>query len=337
MIGRFLLGLLALLLPLEALAGRDLDRMRGRQFLMCGINVAVPGYAMLGSDGIWRGLEPDLCRAIAVAVFGDPTAIRYVPLSSEERFAALQGGRIDVLVRQSSYSLRRDSVQQTRLVTPTHLDGHSFMVATPKLGEGLAGMAGGRICVARGSSNAVTTQEVFDAAGLSFTPVALSRPADLTDALIAGRCDAIGHDASTLAALRVLLPQPEAFSILPQYFSKEVMGPMIRPGDPDLFDIVRWVIMALMEAEELGITSENAEALRRGSTSPAVRRLLGEDGDAGKLLRIAPNWAYQVIRAVGNYGEIFDRNLGADSPLKLDRGVNKLWTQGGLVYALPLR
>jgi general L-amino acid transport system substrate-binding protein len=335
-LARVLLLLLPLLLPGPAAAGQDLERIRSKQYLSCGVAVAVPGFGMVGPDGIWRGFDIDFCRAIATALFGDPTKIRFVPLLNEERWSALRSQRIDVLLRQTSFSAGRDSALGLRLVTPNYHDGHTFLVPTGA-GDDLQALAGRRICLVEGSSNVVITRDVLQTAGISYTEVALPRLADMAVALEDGRCDAAGYEGGALAVLRGMLARPEAFAILPGRYSREATGPVIRAGDDEWFDVNRWVIMALIEAEELGVTSENVEVMRRSSAAPAVRKLLGDDGEIGKALGLPGRWAYTMIRTTGNWQEIFARNLGDRSPLKLERGANRLWRDGGLLYAWPLR
>jgi general L-amino acid transport system substrate-binding protein len=328
--------LLSLLLPGLAAAGQDLERIRSKQYLSCGVAIAVPGFGMIGPDGMWRGFDVDFCRAIATALFGDPTKVRFVPLLNEERWPALRSQQIDILLRQTSFSLGRDTALGLRLVMPNYYDGHTFLLPAGA-GTDLAALAGRRICLARGSSNVAINQEILRAAGIAFTEVVERRLADMATALNNGQCDAAGYEGSALAALRSMLERPEAFVVMPGRYSKEPAGPVIRAGDEELFDLIRWVLMALIEAEELGITAENVEAMRRTSAAPAVRRLLGVEGEAGKALRVSPLWAYTTIRTLGNWKEIFARNLGEGSPLKLERGANRLWRDGGLLLAWPVR
>ncbi len=328
--------LLSLLLPGVASAGQDLERIRSKQYLSCGVAIAVPGFGMIGPDGIWRGFDVDFCRAMATALFGDPTKVRFVPLLNDERWPALLSQQIDVLLRQTSFSVGRDTALGLRLVIPNYHDGHTFLLPAGA-GTDLPALAGRRICLALGSSNVAITQELLQAAGISFHEVMVRRLADMATALNNGQCDAAGYEGAAVAVLRSMLERPEAFAIMPGRYSKEPAGPVIRAGDEELFDLIRWVVMALIEAEELGITAENVEVMRRTSASPAVRRLLGREGEAGKELRVSPLWAYTTIRLLGNWQEIFARNLGEGSPLQLERGINRLWRDGGLLLAWPVR
>jgi len=337
----FVLALLLVLSPLQgggaARAGQMLDNIRARSSITCGVNPGLLGFARRGPDGAWHGLEADFCRAVAAAVIGDADRVRFVPLSAEQRFAALQHGEVDILVRNTSFTLLRDVDMGLRAVAPLFYDGHSFMVRSDSGITSSRGLDGQAICFIPGTTSEQITREVLRGNGVFFTPVPVSGLEEAVAAFDAGRCQAGAADATQLAVLRNALPNPASFSILPQRYSKEVLGPMLRRGDEHLFQVVRWAVMALIEAEELGITQANAEAMRRDSKVPAVRRLLGVQGEVGKDLGLSPDWAFRMIRAVGNYGEMFDRNLGAGSPLKLERGLNRQWTEGGLMYAWPLR
>ena len=317
-----------------AAAGPTIDRIKSRGILVCGVGLMRPGFADLDARGVWRGLDVDFCRAIAAAVLNDPALVRFEPLPVSRRFDALHDGQVDVLMSNSTLTLGRDARDGLRAVIPNFYDGHGFMLRAEIAGKGLNGMAGQPICLAPGSTNEAVAQEVLSARGIAFTAVSVGHPAD---ALLKGRCQAVGSDISALISMRATLPQPEAFVILPQAFSKEPLGPYIRDDDEEWLDLIRWSVMALIDAEELGLTQANAESQRRLSRLPQVRRLLGEEGELGKALRVDPRWAYLMLRTVGNYGEIFERNFGVNSPFKLERGLNSLWTKGGLMYAWPFR
>jgi general L-amino acid transport system substrate-binding protein len=331
-----LLGLCALF-GAPAQAGQVLDNIKARNSITCGVNLALPGFAQRGPDGVWHGLYADFCRAVAAAVIGDADRVRFVPLTSEQRFVALQHGEVDMLARNTSFTLLRDVELGLRAVAPLFYDGHSFLVRSDSGITSSRGLDGQAICFIPGTTSEQITREVLRGNGVFFTPVPVDGLEEAVAAFTAGRCQVGAADASFLAVLRKQLPNPDRFKIFPQRYSKEVVGPMVRRGDEHLFQVVRWVVMALIEAEELGITQANAEAMRRDSKVPAVRRLLGVQGENGKDLGLSPDWAFRIIRAVGNYGEMFDRNIGAGSPLKLDRGLNRQWNQGGLMYAWPLR
>ena len=320
-----------------AQAGQTLDGVKARGVLACGVNVGVAGFSLPDSQGTWRGMDADLCRGIAAAVLGDPTKVRFVPLTAVQRFTALQSGEIDVLIRQTTLSMTRDTTLGLRLVIANLYDGHGFMVRRDANITDPKGMDGMTICLSPGTTNELVTADWFRSNNVRFTPLLQERMQDNADALQAGRCDAIGTDATQLAALRSQFRTPNDFVILPQRFSKEPYGPVVRRDDQEWFDVVRWTVSALITAEELGVTSQNAEELRRTTQNPDIRRLLGADPLLGNALKLDPAWAYNAIRAIGNYGELFDRTIGPNTPIGLERGMNRLWTNGGLMYAWPMR
>jgi general L-amino acid transport system substrate-binding protein len=320
-----------------AQAGATLDGVKQRGVLNCGVNVGIAGFSLPDSQGTWRGMDADLCRAVAAAVLGDPGKVRFVPLTAVQRFTALQSGEIDVLIRQTTLTMTRDTNLGMRMVGVNLYDGHGFMVRRDANIRDLRGMDGMTICLSPGTTNELVTADAFRAAGIRFTPVLQERMQDNAQALQAGRCDAIGTDATQLAALRSQFSRPNDYVILDQRFSKEPYGPVVRRDDQEWFDVVRWVLFGVIEAEELGVTSQNAEQLRGSSENPSVRRLLGAVPDLGQAVKLQPSWMYDAIRAVGNYGEIYERNLGPNTSIGLPRGVNDLWTRGGLMYAWPMR
>jgi general L-amino acid transport system substrate-binding protein len=320
-----------------AQAGQTLDAVKARGTLNCGVNVGVAGFSLPDSQGVWRGMDADLCRAVAAALFGDPAKVRFVPLTAVQRFTALQSGEIDVLIRQTTLTMTRDTTLGLRMTTVNLYDGHGFMVRKDANVADLKGMDGMTVCLSPGTTNELVTADTFRAAGLRFTPLLQERMQDNATALQAGRCDAIGTDATQLAALRSQFQKPDDFVILPQRFSKEPYGPVVRRDDQEWFDVMRWIVSALIQAEELGVTGQNAEQLRRTSPNPEIRRLLGTDPVLGNALKLDPAWAYNAIRAVGNYGELFERTIGPKTPIGLERGLNRLWSEGGLMYAWPMR
>jgi general L-amino acid transport system substrate-binding protein len=263
--------------------------------------------------------------------------VRFVPLTAVQRFTALQSGEIDVLIRQTTLTMTRDTTLGLRMVIANLYDGHGFMVRKDANISDPKGMDGMTICLSPGTTNELVTADWFRANNLRFTPLLQERMQDNATSLQNGRCDAIGTDATQLAALRSQFTQPADFVILPQRFSKEPYGPVVRRDDQEWFDVVRWTVSALIQAEELGVTSQNAEQLRQTSPNPDIRRLLGSDPLLGNALKLDPAWAYNAIRAIGNFGELFDRNIGPNTPIGLDRGLNRLWTDGGLMYAWPMR
>jgi len=320
-----------------ARAGATLDAVRSRGMLTCGVNTGVAGFSQPDSQGIWRGLDADLCRAFAAAVLGDATKVRFVPLSGQQRFPALQAGEIDVLVRQTTATMSRDTTLGLRAVGINFYDGQGFMVRKDAGISRAAELDGATVCVQQGSTTEGNLADWYRAMNIQVTPVLFERIDQVATAFSSGRCDALTTDASQIAAVRASFPNPGDFVVLPDRISKEPLGPMVRRDDQEWFDVIRWTLNALIEAEELGITAANAEARRAGDTAPAVRRLLGTDPMLGQGLKLSASWAYDAIRAVGNYGELFERNLGQGTPLGMERGPNALWTAGGLMYAWPLR
>jgi general L-amino acid transport system substrate-binding protein len=344
MLGR---GLAAMLAVLGATIGGaaaqsttpspTLDAVRARGVLNCGIHTGVAGFALPDSRGEWQGLDVDLCRGLAAAIFNDPSKVRFIPLTSSTRFTALGSGEIDVLYRTSTQTMLRDTTLGLRHATTYFYDGHGFMVRASLGVQRVRDMADATICLIQGTTNEQVTADYFRSVNVRFQPVVFERTDQAVAALQAGRCDSFGTDASQLAGVRSAMPNPREWVILPERFSKEPYGPYVRRGDDNWFDIVRWYTNALIEAEEQGITRANAEEIRRTSTNPNTRRLLGVTPELGQSLKLDPLWAYNAIRAVGNYGEIYERHMGEATAVALPRGPNNLHTNGGLLYALPMR
>jgi general L-amino acid transport system substrate-binding protein len=320
-----------------AVAGPTLDAVRARGTLVCGIHTGVAGFALPDSRGVWQGMDADLCRGLAVAIFNDASKVRFVGLSSSTRFTALGSGEIDVLFRTSTQTMLRDTTLGLRHAVTYFYDGHGFMVRNTLGVSRVAELNGATICLIQGTTNEQVTADYFRSINVPFRPVVFERTDQASEALQAGRCDAFGTDASQLAGVRSSMPRPADWTILSERFSKEPYGAYLRRGDEEWFDLVRWYTYAVIEAEEQGITRANAEEQRRASVNPNTRRLLGVTPELGQSLKIDPAWAYNVVRAIGNYGELYDRHFGPQTPVNLPRGPNNLWTNGGLVYALPLR
>ena len=328
----------ALLLGGVTAHAATLDNVRQKGFVSCGVNVGLGGFSMPDSKGIWRGLDVDACRAVAASVFGDAEKVRYVPTTGTSRFAALQSGEIDVLSRNTTFTLLRDATIGLRMVMVNFYDGQGFLVRKDAKLSHLEDLAGGTICMLQGSTHELNLADWMKQHNTEFHIVLLDTTDVLIKALMAGRCDAASSDSSNLASIRGAgLPNPDDFVILPDRISKEPLGPMVRRGDDQWLDVVHWSMMAMLEAEELGITSANAEQMLNESPNPTVQRLLGKSGDFGKLMGLDNAWALHVIRQVGNYGESYERNVGMGSGLKLERGPNASWTKGGLMYAIPFR
>lgn len=324
-------------LALPARAGATLDAIKARGQLVCGIHTGIAGFATPDAQGVWRGLDVDLCRGLAVALFNDASKVRFSPLSSSTRFTALGSGEVDVLFRTSTHTMMRDVTLGLRAITPYFYDGHGFMV---RAGGGVAkaaDMAGATICLVSGTTNELVTADYFRTHNLPFTPLLFERTDQAAAALQSGRCDSFGTDASQLAATRASMTNPAQWTILGERFSKEPYGPYVRRGDDEWFDVVRWYVNALMEAEERGVTAANADQVKRETTNPDTRRLLGTSPELGQALKLDPAWVVNVVKAVGNYGEIYERHMGLNTPIGLARGPNELWTKGGLLYPLPMR
>jgi len=337
-------GLLAAAMAVSALvsaapasAGPVMDAIRARGVLNCGINTGVAGFALPDSRGEWQGLDVDLCRGLAVAIFNDASKLRFIPLSASTRFTALGAGEVDVLFRGSTQTMLRDTTLGLRHVTTYFFDGHGFMVRNSLGVSRVREMNGATICLIQGTTNEQVTADYFRSVNVPFRPVVFERTDQAAAALQAGRCDSFGTDASQLAAVRSTMQNPRDWTVLPERFSKEPYGAYVRRGDDDWYDVVRWFTTSIIEAEEQGITRANAEEQRRTSTNPNTRRLLGVTPELGQSLRLDPAWAYNVIRAIGNYGELYERTMGESTPVALPRGPNNLWTNGGLMYALPMR
>ena len=314
-----------------------LDAIRARGALACGINPGVAGFSLPDTRGVWQGFDTEMCRGLAVVIFNDPTKVRFMPLSSSTRFTALGSGEVDVLFRTSTQTMLRDTTLGLRHVTTYFFDGHGFMVRANSGVTQAREMRGATICLLQGTTNEQVTADYFRSINVPFTPVLYERTDQASAALQAGRCDAFGTDASQLAGVRSSMPRPADWTILDERFSKEPYGAYLRRGDDEWYDLVRWYTYAVIEAEEQGVTRANVEERRRTSVNPNTRRLLGVTPELGQSLKLDPAWAFNVVRTLGNYGEIYDRHFGPATPVNLPRGPNRLWTEGGLVYALPLR
>lgn len=320
-----------------AQAGATFDAVRARGQVACGVNQGVAGFSAPDSRGEWRGLDADFCRALAAALFGDPTKVRFVATSSQNRFTLLQSGEIDVLSRNATQTLQRDTALGLNMAGVNFYDGQGFLVRKSLNITSARQLDGATVCSQPGTTSELNVADYFRANTMRLNIVLIERPDEFVAAYRAGRCDAMTQDASQLASYRATaLPDPDNHVLLPERISKEPLGPMVRHGDDQWFDVVKWVLAGLIEAEEQGITQANVEARLR-DTNPGVQRMLGVTPGFGRALGLEERWLFNAIRAVGNYGESFDRHLGAGSRIGLPRGLNDLWTRGGLMYALPLR
>ena len=312
-------------------------KRRGR--LNCGVHEGLVGFAYTDNRGEWRGFDADFCRALAAAVLGNANAVRFVPLTSSQRFEGLRSGRVDVLWRSTSWTLAREAREGVRFAGVNYYDGQGFLVRRSLDLATAAELNGARVCVQRASTSELNVADWFRARGLEYTPVVGANEEAARAAYAREDCDALSADISALAAVRTTLSNPEQHTVLPDVISKEPLGPAVKRGDEAWTSIVRWTLNALILAEELGVTRDNAGQMAEDSRSPAVRRLLGVEGEVGPMLGLRKDWAKAAIEAEGNYGEIFARNVGTDSALDLARGLNAQWNArpAGLIYALPIR
>jgi general L-amino acid transport system substrate-binding protein len=317
----------------EGSGSPTLDAVRARGQLVCGVAGNIPGFSLPDSQGVMRGLDADGCRAIAAATLGDASKVRFVPLTTTNRFTALQSGEVDVLVRDTTWTLGREAGLGLLFGAVNYYDGTAFMVKASAGVKSAKELDGATICVQPGTSTELAIADYFRQNNIKFTPVTIQDLQEIRNAFTSGRCDAYSTDGSQLAAYRSTLGKPDDYVILPEVISKEPLGPMVRKGDDKWFDLVRWTSFAQINAEELGVTSQNVDQMRT-STNPDIRRLLGTEGDLGRQLGVDPGFATTVIKQVGNYGEMFQRDVAA---LGLKRGLNELWTKGGLQYAPPMR
>lgn len=325
----------ALALPaLAAQAGPTLDAIKSKGVLRCGVNTGLLGFSAPDSQGKWTGIDADFCRAVAVAILGDPNKVQYVPTNAQNRFTALQSGEVDMLSRNTTWTSSRDSTLGSVFAGVLFYDGQGFMVKKSSGITKASQLNGATVCVQPGTTTELNLTDYFRVKKMSFKPVVIAELNQIEQAFFAGRCDVYTTDRSGLAATRLKAPKPDDYVVLPEAISKEPLGPMIRRGDWEYFTIVRWVLNGILEAEEYGVNSGNVDKLKAESKDPPIMRLVGTSGDVGKGLGLDNDWLVKVVKAVGNYGEMYERNIG---PLGLARGANALWTNDGLMYAAPIR
>ena len=318
-------------------AGATLDAVKKKGFVQCGVSDGLPGFSYVDAQGRYLGIDVDVCRAVAAAVFGDASKVKYSPLTAKERFTALQSGEVDVLSRNTTWTSSRDSAMGLNFTGVTYYDGQGFLV-NKSLGVASAKeLDGATVCVQAGTTTELNLSDYFRSNGLKYTPITYDTSDESAKSLESGRCDVLTSDQSQLYAQRIKLAQPDEYVVLPEVISKEPLGPLVRQGDEEWFDIVRWTLFAMLNAEELGVDSKNVERIAKETKNPDVARLLGTEGEYGKDLQLPRDWAVRIVKQVGNYAEIFDRNVGAGSELKIERGLNALWNQGGVQYAPPVR
>lgn len=322
--------------PALAAGGPTLSEIKSRGYIKCGVSEGLPGFSNPDEQGNWSGLDVDFCHAVAAAVFGDPGAVRFTPTTAKERFTALQSGEVDLLSRNTTITIQRDVALGFEFAGVIYYDGQGFMVKRESGVTSASNLEGASICTQTGTTTELNVADFFRANSLTYSIVAFDKESQAVTAYEEGRCDAYTTDQSGLYAQRQKLKNFDDHLILPELISKEPLGPLVRQGDDNWEDIVRWTLNAIINAEELGVTSQNVDEMLK-SDNPEVKRLLGLEGSFGEAMGLSNDWAYKVIKAVGNYGEIFDRNVGEGSPLKIARGKNALWTQGGLLYAPPVR
>jgi general L-amino acid transport system substrate-binding protein len=328
------LFLTAFLAAQTVFAQSTLDAVRARGFLQCGVNTGLAGFSQVDSKGVWRGIDVDVCRAVAAAVFGDSAKVRYTPLTAQQRFTALQSGEVDVLSRNTTWTITRDTSLGLNFVGVNYYDGQGFMVPKKLNVKSAKQLDGATVCVQPGTTTELSLADYFRANRMKFKPVVIEKLEEVMNAYLSGRCDVFTTDHSGLIALRASrVPNPQDHLILPEIISKEPLGPAVRHGDDRWFDIVKWSLFAMIEAEELGLSSKNIDAQMK-SGNPSIQRFVGASGDIGGMLSLDSKWAYQIVRQVGNYAESFEANL---KPLGFERGLNRLWNQGGLMYVPPIR
>lgn len=330
------LALTGILTVGSAMAATTLETVKARGHLKCGVTTGLPGFSQPDEKGHWTGLDVDTCRGIAAAVFGDSSKVEFTPLTAKERFTALQSGEIDVLSRNTTWTLTRDASLGLNFTGVNYYDGQGFLVYK-KLGvDDATQLSGATICVQAGTTTELNLADYFRAKGMKFNPLVFDSSEQTVTGFANGRCDVLTSDRSQLAALRSKLADPSSAKILPNVISKEPLGPVVRQGDDQWFNVVKWSLFTQINAEELGITMDNVDKMKK-SDNPNVQRLLGTDGDMGEKLGVSADFGYNIVSQVGNYGEMYNRNVGPDTPLGLERGINALWNEGGIMYAPPLR
>jgi general L-amino acid transport system substrate-binding protein len=322
--------------PVWAAGSPTLERVKKNGFLRCGVNEGLPGFANPDAKGNWSGMDIDFCRAVAAAIFNDPKKVRFTPTSAKVRFTALQAGEFDLLSRNTSWTMSRDTQLGLEFIGVIYYDGQGFMVPKKLNVTSAKQLNGANVCTNTGTTTELNLADYFRANGLKYKVIAFERNNEVIAAYDAGRCDAYTTDASGLYAERLKLKAPNDHLILPEIISKEPLGPAVNQGDQQWGDLVRWTLFAILNAEELGVNSKNVDQMLK-SPNPEVRRLLGVEGAFGESMGLTKDWVVRIVKNVGNYGEIFERNVGQGSPLKIKRGLNALWNKGGLHYAPPVR
>ena len=320
----------------SASAASTLDTVKEKGFVTCGVNTGLPGFSSPDEKGQWTGMDVDVCRAIAAAALGDAKKVKFIPLTAKERFTAVQSGEIDVLSRNTTWTLTRDASLGLNFAGVAYYDGQGFMVKRSLGVSSARELSDAAVCIQSGTTTELNLADYFRLNNMKYDPVVFDTSDGVAKGFDAGRCDVMTSDQSQLYALRLRLAKPDDSIVLPEIISKEPLGPLVRQGDDQWFNIVKWSLFAMVNAEELGLTSDNIDTFK-DSKDPAIRRFLGLEGPQGKGMDLADDWAWQVVRQVGNYGEVFEKNVGIASPLQIKRGLNALWSDGGIQYAPPIR
>jgi len=327
---------LSLVIPAGFAVAGTLDEVKAKGYISVGVNEGLFGFSQPDEKGVWRGLDVDTARAISVAVFGAPDKLKFIPLTAKTRFTALQSGEIDVLTRNATRTLSRETALGLNFAQVNYYDGQGFLIPK-KLGvKSAKELDGATVCVLPGTTTELNVADYFRSNGMKMSPVVIESTPELKSAFFAGRCDVLTSDASQLASTRAVAPNPDDYEILPEIISKEPLCPAVRHGDDQWYDIVNFSVLAMIAAEELGITSQNVDAMLK-SKDPKIQRFLGVSPSNGKALGLDEDWAYKIVKFVGNYGEVFERNVGVNTTLKIERGLNAQWTNGGLMYAPPFK
>jgi general L-amino acid transport system substrate-binding protein len=332
----FAVALIAFFAMIGSASAATLDDVKAKGFVQVGVNGDLFGFGKPDEKGVWKGLDVDTGRAIAAAVFGDPDKIKYTPLTAVTRFTALQSGEVDVLCRNATRTLSRETALGLNFVQVNYYDGQGFLVPKALGVKSAKELDGAAVCVLPGTTTEQNVADYFRSSGMKMKPVVIENTAELAKAFFAGRCDCLTSDASQLAGTRAVAPNPDDYIILPEIISKEPLAPAVRHGDDQWYDIVNMSVLAMIDAEEMGITSKNVDEMLK-STDPKVQRFLGITPGNGQALGLDEKFAYHIVKQVGNYGEVFERNVGKNTPLKIERGLNALWTDGGLMYSPPFK
>ncbi len=319
-----------------AASAGTIEDVKAKGFVQCGVSQGLPGFSNPDDKGNWTGLDVDVCRAVAAAVFGDASKVKYTPLSAKERFTALQSGEIDMLSRNTTWTATRDTALGLNFAGVNYYDGQGFMVRKSLGVSSALELSGAAVCTNTGTTTELNVADYFRSHKMPYEIVAFEKSDEVVQAYNAGRCDVYTTDASGLYAQRLKLTKPDEHIVLPEIISKEPLGPVVRQGDDQWFNLVKWSLFAMVNAEEMGVTSANVDEMKK-STNPAIRRLLGVEGKFGENMGVSNDWAFNIVKQVGNYGEAFDRNVGPKTPLGIARGVNALWSKGGIQYAPPIR